>query len=317
MSIRVATTLLSIVIASCASIPKKSPTINAAIADDFLVSVCASTEDAHRFADDWLKHEKSNWNYYASIYYTDATFTNERSEIAKRYSGLKSEVCKYTRAFLETAPDVINRASVRVEQLMGVRPSLPIYFAVALQETDGRGDSYNGRDILALNARHDSFQRLTGLQVTIAHELIHATQTEIQGETQLNPIVRALYREGGAVFGVQQLYPEIGEGAWGLKMEDRELARKMIPQGAAELLAEIESSSPSTSLLRKFFQGGVRESGYPPKMGYVVGSEIYARLAKTMGAQKAVRISPQEFRSKALDILNELKSGHSPSKARE
>ncbi len=292
-------------LSGCATFPTPTSKIKPELANDFLKTVCSSGEQT--FSKSWLDHETKHWDFYKSLYYNDSQFLDERTTLANRYAQAKVQVCKFTRAFVEIAPSVIKVSTERVASLMNVRPRLPIYFAVALQETDGRGDVYKDEDILVLNARHDTFQRLTGLQVTVAHELVHDTQTTLQGNYKMPPVLRALYREGGAVFAIQQLYPEIGEGAWGLNANDQEKARKALAPASKALLETLDDMSAKPAM-RRFFQGGISDPMFPPKMGYVVGSEIYHRISRKIGTQAAVRISPVLFAKEAKEILSDLAS---------
>ena len=99
---------------------------------------------------------------------------------------------------------------------MGVEPKVPVAFSAALQWTNANVRTWRGADILNLNARHESFRLVGDLVATVAHELIHDAQARLHDDESLPPVLRTLYREGAAVFGVSLLFPKMGDAALGM-----------------------------------------------------------------------------------------------------
>ncbi|MCB9652735.1 MAG: hypothetical protein H6729_01200 [Deltaproteobacteria bacterium] len=301
-----------------ASATSRSPAASNEIVDlasEFLSTACQAPPGAD-FAKAWLAYEDRHRRFFDAIYYTTEAYRAERVTLAEALGPRRDEVCGQVRAFLVTAPGTIERLRARVTDLLGHAPRSPIYFAVALQGADGRADIFDNQQVLALNARHDTFARTTCLAVTLAHELIHDVQTAAATpgvDQSLSPVARALYREGGAVFGVQRLFPEIGARALGLRPEQVERADVVAPQAAQELLRLIRAPDldlnldldPGAEALQRFFNGGYADPLYPPKMGYYLGNKIYRALAERLGAA-ASRVSASAFLTEADAYLADL-----------
>ncbi len=278
------------------------------LASEFLTTACRAAPGAE-FARAWLAYEDRHRAFFDAIYYDSDEARAERTTLAEELGPRRDEMCGHVRSFLVAAPGTIAALRGRVGELMGRAPESPVYFASALQWTDGRAETFEGRDVLALNARHETFARTSGLTVTIAHELIHdAQKAAMRGEDeQLAPIARALFSEGAAVYGVQLLFPEIGSRALGLRPEQIERAEVVAPQAASEILTLLRAADGQPRL-RRFFHGGVADAVYPPKMGYYLGNAIFRSLARRQGDVPAARATPGVFLAEAETYLSEL--GH-------
>jgi hypothetical protein len=273
------------------------------LASEFLSTACRAAP-GKEFAEAWLAYEDRHQGFYETLYYGSTEDRSERRRLANEMAQRRDEMCGHVRSFLVAAPGTIDVLRGRVAELVGARPQGSIFFSVALQWTDGRADSFQGREVLALNARHDTFARTSGLAATVAHELIHDAQTiASRGEdAQLPSMARSLYREGAAVFGVQLLFPELGNRALGLRPEQVERAEIVAPQAAAEVLGLLRRPDAGRDL-RRFFQGGYADECYPPKMGYYLGGRIFQDIAEKEGTRTAIRTGPKAFLERAESIL--------------
>ncbi|MEZ4742899.1 MAG: DUF2268 domain-containing putative Zn-dependent protease [Bdellovibrionota bacterium] len=280
------------------------------IATDFIKNVCEQNKG--KFSIQWLNHEKRFWNFYNAIYYSSEITLKERESLAQNHEeNGKNKICKNARAFLIAGPAVVQALVPKIRELLGKSPSSKVYFASALQWTDGRGDKFNGKDIYALNIWHETFSRTTGLTVTIAHELIHNAHLELypQQRQKLNPLMLPLYREGLAVFAVTKLFPEISLGATGIKVNKRKNAVKLERDVAKEFVNDYKQSNFSEKTINKFFQGKKNEGTIPSKMGYYLGLRIFQELEKEYDTNFAIHISPENFEAKAINILTKLGKG--------
>lgn len=175
---------------------------------------------------------------------------------------------------------------------MGVEPKVPVAFSAALQWTNANVRTWRGADILNLNARHDSFRLVGDLVATVAHELIHDAQARLHDDESLPPVLRTLYREGAAVFGVSLLFPKMGDAALGMKAQHVEKAKQVTSEGAAALLAALDGDRAGG---RRFFQGGFTDPLLPPRMGYFLGLRGRRRRCawiRRLSALKPARRSP-------------------------
>lgn len=126
--------------------------------------------------------------------------------------------------------------------------------------TDGCGREFKGKDIYVFNARHETFSTTTGLTATVAHELVHSIHTGMFNDDRFgSPLSRSLYFEGAAVFVVQQLFPEIGDGAIGIRKEQLVTVYQSQAVVAKDLLA-IWNAPYTSAVSKKYFSGGVRIS---------------------------------------------------------
>ena len=274
--------------------PPRAETID--LASDFVATAC-NAPPGDDFARAWLAHEDRNWGLYSALYYRDAASRAERAQLAQELGPRRDEMCGHTRAFLAAAPQVLSAMRPRVAALMGRAPVNAVAFTAALQWTDGNVRAVDGREVLALNARHETFAQPDGLTGTIAHELIHDAQEALYGDSDdiLSPVALTLFREGAAVFGVLTIFPQLGDRATNMKPADIDTARSVLPRAAADLLAGIRASDRQA--VRRFFQGGVVDAVYPPRTGYLVALDVYRALGAARGAENALRIAPAEFRS--------------------
>jgi hypothetical protein len=285
------------------------------LASDFLSTACRERPGV-AFAEAWLAHEDRHREIYDAFYYDSPESRSERRRLATALGPRRDEMCSNVRSFLVAAPGTIDALRGRVADLLGARPRAQVYFAVALQWTDGRAATFHGRDVLVLNARHDTFARTSGLVANLAHELIHNAQAIANDGriADLPPLARSLYTEGAAVFGVQALFPELGATrALSFRPEQLERAEMVAPQAAAEVLrllgAGVAFSSPEFG---RFFRGGYVDDSYPPRMGYYLGARIFQIVAEKDGTRAAVRMGPTTFREQAQSILSSI-SRESPA----
>lgn len=273
-------------------------------AGDFLNTACQKPT-GNDFATAWLTYEKKYWHFLSQTFYSGPSYVQERIKLARELGSRRDEMCKHTRAFLFVAPDIIQKSSRQVADLMGQIPSSKIYLVSALQWTDGGGRTFDGEDVYVLNARHDTYAKTTGLVSTIVHELVHSAQAVKfrDEEKALPPIVKNLYREGAAVFAVTLFFPELGYGATGIKQDQIEIAKKNLGLAARELLHIYEKLDPAPKTIKRFFEGGFISEDIPSKMGYLVSLEIYKQIALKTSPQLAVQISPSEFMAQSKSIL--------------
>jgi hypothetical protein len=266
------------------------------LASEFLATACR-TAPGPDFARAWLAYEDRHRRFYDAMYYESQEARDARSKLAEELGPRRDEMCGHVRAFLLSAPGTLAMLRPRVAELLGQVPRAPVYFAVALQWTDGRAAVLDGQKILVLNARHQEFSSTGGLAMLVAHELIHDAQSSarVPGEEPLSPLANALYSEGGAVFGVQLLFPEAPERAYTMRPDYQvERAAMMTPLAARDLLAELRAADARLAL-RRFFEGGYPDVVLPPRSGYYVGCEIYRSFSQRIGAAAAVRTSPAAF----------------------
>jgi hypothetical protein len=198
----------------------------------------------------------------------------------------------------------------QVSRLMGVVPEAPLVFTAALQWTDGNTQTVGGRDVVALNARHDSLSSLAAVAQLVSHELIHAAQEQrVQGrDSQLPEVEKALYREGAAVYGTLLLFPERGDRVLMLQKGTLEKALPLLPRAAAEVRSSLRAPA-ALHPGRRFFQGGFSDPEFPPRIGYLVAMRVYQRLGERMGTEAAIRIEPGEFDRVVDGVLGELAGG--------
>ena len=71
-----------------------------------------------------------------------------------------------------------------------------------------------------------------------AHEQLYPNQRK-----EISPLLIPLYREGLAVYAVTKLFPEIGDGATGIKKSERKKANKSIPIVSKELIENIRKKT--------------------------------------------------------------------------
>ncbi|MFT3842262.1 MAG: hypothetical protein QM723_35055 [Myxococcaceae bacterium] len=280
----------------CAS-QKQAATVD--LASEFLSTACRAPAGPE-FGDAWLAYEDRHQAFYDAIYYGSADAKAERKQLAAELGPRRDEMCGHARVFLMVAPEMVAAMRARVAGLVGTAPEAQVYFSAALQWTDGRREAFEGREVLVLNARHDTFARTSGLAATVAHELLHDAQTRANhgADEQLPPLARSLYREGFAVFAVQQLFPELKDRAIGLKPEQLEAAQVAAPAAATELLRLLHTPDAGPNQ-RRFFQGGVVDEKFPPKMGYYLGDRVFQAIAAQRGVATAIRIGPAELLERA------------------
>lgn len=303
--------------AACATAPIPAAPHEPAIVDltsDFLRTACIEPTGV-RFGQAWLAYEKRHWALFERIYYRWDWAIADRDQLAVELGPRRDEMCLHARTFMITAPAIIRSMRGEVTKLMGSEPLAAVYLPAALQWTDGRADAYDGQEIIVLNTRHDTFARTTGLVTTIAHELIHDAQSRVANDEALPPVARSLYREGAAVFGVQQILPGLGRRALGMKSADRDRATSVATIAAKVLLENLETTDVEDGLMRRFFSGGIQDPQLPPKMGYYLGNEIYTRIGAELGVVGAVRIRPDAFIVHARRVLSDIAARPNPPEA--
>lgn len=288
--------------------PAEPPAAIRDLASEFLSGPCAASSP-EAFAAAWLAYEERHWPVYQALYHRSADSRAERGTLAAELAPRQREMCGHVRAFLAVAPGVIAPLRERVAGLLGVRPTAEVLFTVPLQWTDGRADELDGREVIALSARHDTFASTAGLAATVAHELAHDAQTLQFDDRGLSRVARALYREGRAVFAVQQLFPELGGRALGLDAAQLVAAEAATPAAAAALLPLLADPDAPPEAARRFFQGGVGAEGLPPRMGYVLGARVFADIARGTDAGRALATSPEAFQARAAGVLARLSGG--------
>lgn len=284
------------------------PQMNSTIAQDFLDTVCV--DSAANFGEAWLKHESKHWEFYRTTYYQTEEATKLREKTVTELGSRKSDVCKNVRTFLMVAPPLMGRMAQVVADLTGHQPSLPLFFASALDWTDGCGSNFGGEKIYVLNARHDTYMRTTGLAATVVHELIHSAmypqeESWRKRTATRNLIAESLYHEGIAVYGTQIVMPEVGFGATGLKADELIFAEKTQVDVAKKILA-LWSEPVSDDVLSQYFSGGWEGKAHPRKMGYYLGLKIFKQIEAEIGQKSTIRIKPQEFFAKAKNILEQM-----------
>lgn len=275
--------------------------------DDFVSTVCdQQTPDS--FIEAWDQHEKSNWEFYSSVYYGGKADLSERDSLKLDMKDRRVEICKNARAFRSIGRQVVLMAARDVAQLTGFEPQVPIYFSAAIQQTDGNSAEYKGQRIYVLNGRHDTYARTPGMVATITHELIHGSFARrfAVRETGLKPIQNGLYWEGAAVFGVTTLYPEIGDGATGINKEDLKLVPQFEKRIAKEILSHWDKPNVGQKIRERFFSGRKPADGSPRKMGYYFGLRIFQRLAKVHGLRGALSAEPTQFENVSRQYLTEV-----------
>lgn len=296
----------------CATISRDDSTalkIDPSMGEDFVNSVCPA-KTGPEFKTAWLRHEEKYWEFYRPIYYGDPDLEKDRNRLVQEFEGRQIEFCKNARTFLVVAPSLLKVLAVKANDLMGARPDLPFFISAPLQWTDGRGDLYRDQHVYALNAWHDTFARTTGLAVTLLHELVHAAHSSRypNQRQELSPFLLGLYREGAAVFAVQQVFPEVGDKATGLSDDQLKLAKLVAEKAAKEALTRADASTPDTKEINRFFRGGWKDATLPPKMGYFLGNEIFRRISRDSSPKAALQISPKEFAERARKKLAEIAS---------
>ncbi len=260
-------------------------------ATEFLETACKAPPGPE-FGREWLDYEKRHWGFYQRIYYREKEWAAQRPVLAKELSGRRDELCGHTRVFMTVAPAVVAKMRPRVADLMGAEPDAVVAFAAALQWTDGRTATWSGRDLIVLNARHDTFARVRGLVATITHELIHSARDR-RYPTTLPMLLDKLYREGGAVFGVQVLLPEIGDRAVGMRPEHRKAAPDSV-RAVATAMQPLLDRDLGWRDVAPWFMGGWR-GAHPPKMGYYLGMKIFRDMADRTSEREAAQASPEQF----------------------
>jgi hypothetical protein len=272
---------------------------NVDLASEFLSTACRATPGPD-FARAWLAYEDRHRRFYDAMYYESQEAREDRSRLAEELGPRRDEVCGHVRAFLVSAPGSIAVLRPRVAELLGQAPRARVYFAAALQWTDGKAAVLEGQRVLVLNARHPELSSTNGLAMLVAHELIHDAQSaaRVPGDESLSPLAYALYSEGGATFGVQLLFPETTERAYMMRPDELERAAMMTPLAARDLLAQLRGADTRLAL-RRFFEGGYPDVVLPPRSGYYLGCEIYRSLSERIGAVAAIRTSPTVFLAQA------------------
>ncbi len=257
---------------------------------DFLARVCPEPA-GEPFAHAWLEHERRHPRVYEALY-AAADDPAGRASAASSRGGERDTLCKQARILAAAAPALAAGLRPTVRRLMGTEPRAALLLAVPVAGNDGGLPVLDGRRVMALNAGAETYTRLSGTVVTIAHELVHDAQRARWGDelARLPAMSSALYAEGGAVFAMTILFPELGERATGLP---------------AEVLAELDRAATAAELLTRlhgdddgrWFRGG------RDKLGYLMGLEIYRELGRTRGAEATLRMAPADFLRAARTIL--------------
>lgn len=260
---------------------------------DFLRSACVA-DAGEPFARAWLAHEQRAWASYGALYYPDGGA--DRAAAAAALGARRDEVCKQARAFAVATPAILRAVQPTVTRLAGAPPRARIVLAAPLVGNDARTFVLDGQVVLALNATAETYARLNGAVVTLTHELLHAAQKARWAReiAALPPVAASLYSEGHAVYAMTLVYPETGERATGLSAE--KVAAIDLRAGAADVLAHLDDAERPA----RFFSGGDN------KLGYVVGLEVFRRLARRDGEDAALHVSPARFAGEARRILAEL-----------
>lgn len=271
------------------------------LAQDFLDTACAAPPQ--QFGAAWLAHEDRHWSVYRALYYRDGASEAERAQLARELGPRQAELCGHARAFVSVAPAVVASVRERIAALTGVTPRAQIVFTAALQWTDGNATALDDGPALALNARHDTFATTQQLAFTVAHELMHVAHDALDdGAGALPPVAEALYREGAAVFAVEQLFPEAGDAAAHLKRAELEQLKRA-PQAAAGAVLEALRSTKREDR-SSLFSGGQRRGALPPRAGYWVGLRLYRALAQSLGSPKAaLSLGRADFLARAQALL--------------
>lgn len=274
------------------------------LADEFLEKVGTARSD-ESFIHAWLAYEKRHWEIFGSLYYDSNEADQERVSLARELASDQSTICRNVQLFRATAPKIVEPMRHRVTELMGHSPDASVYFVVPLQWTDGVQGRIEGKNIIALNARHPNFQESEGVATIIGHEFIHAVQLRNYPFRGLNVIARSLYAEGGAVFGVRAMFPDLPEfRVIDFYQPQWEKARRASSQAAKELQPLLDGA-PTDSQFTRFFGGGEEDPVLPPRMGYYLGFKIYEAIAARRGTKEALNIEPQDFLRQAKQILRD------------
>ncbi|MFL5319489.1 MAG: hypothetical protein ACJ790_07510 [Myxococcaceae bacterium] len=267
-------------------------------ATPFLSEVCSKT-DPTEFAAAWLKFEESRWDVYGAFLYQQQSDRDERPKLAKELAEEQRErTCELTRRFVSRGDAAAREMRACVERITGTAPTAPLYFAPALQWTDGRADTVKGRDSIFFNARHDSFETAAGMSNAFAHELAHNALEIRFHDAALSPMLKALYREGSATYVAELCTPS--EKRY-VNHDPLHPDRQKVMAVAAKDLLDGLSSKEWAPIGPRFFRGGMKDPVLPPRMGYTLGYEIFKRNQGVC--------APEQFEEVARKQLAEIAAG--------
>lgn len=285
--------LVGVLVALVAGCAARRGAVVVDLTADFLRGPCAATDRAG-FARAWLEHERRAWRDYGALYYPDGGAGREDAAAAR--AERREEVCKQVRAFSVAAPPLVAALLPVVARYAGAPPAGRVVLAVPLAGSDGNTFVVDGQVVVALNAAAETYARLNGAVVTITHELLHSAQKARWGRelAALPPVAASLYSEGHAVYAMTLAYPETGVRATGLTPE--KLAAIDLRAAAADVLANLDAAERPA----RFFSGGEH------KLGYVVGLELFRRLARRDGERAALDVSPTRFIAESRRLLADM-----------
>lgn len=274
----------AIAVALAAGCATAAPPAVVDLARPFLDGPCAAASD-DAFVAGWSAYQAGHAEL-GKLYPSSATPD----------AGRRLEVCKRVRAVAIAAPAIVETLRPRVAALLGALPDSPLLLAVPVEGNDGGYRELEDGPVVAIHAGHETYDRTGGLVVTLAHELVHDAQHAARGAAAaaLSATARKLFYEGGAVFAMTVMFPEVGERATGLSEEKVAAVRAGEAETARAMLA--------------VWGGGAADDGWfsGTKLGYVVGLDVYRAIAQRRGAEAALRIQPKDFAQEARVELERL-----------
>jgi hypothetical protein len=242
-----ASVVLAFFLAGCASASPKVAVVD--LATPFVVEVCP--KEAYAFASEWLEFERRHWDVYGTLLYRESSDAAERESLAMELAPNRVRVCDLTRTFMTRLPKDARTIPARVARAVGEAPVATIYFAPALQWTDGRADTIRNEPAIFLNARHDSFADPSDAENLLAHELAHTAIERRWDDSHLPKLERALYREGSAMFVAESIAPSTRHS---MKRDPLHPDRHaLLGRAAREMLTAIDTNDQAAG--DKFFRG--------------------------------------------------------------
>jgi hypothetical protein len=165
---------------------------------------------------------------------------------------------------------------------------------VGLGTSNGWVSEFRGRPTLFLAV--EQIPDTAAPRILAAHELAHAVQLPLPEATWSDegPLGQWIYSEGFATALTAELMPEYGlaKHLWFGGGYDDWLAEcvRVLPAAQAAILADLESEDDEVAGRYLYLN---RESPFPHRIGYLVGTQLVQDLRRTYGWPELARWSPE------------------------
>lgn len=191
-----------------------------------------------------------------------------------------------------------------------------VYFLNSLGGFDGATRTINGATALLFGV--DMIAYVYGdaadPQPLFHHELFHIYHSQFADAEGANRLYRKLWEEGLATYVSKALNPSaVGVTLFGLPSTMPERAQAMLPQLAAELRRDLDSTSREA--YARFFFGNNDQAAVPSRSGYYVGYLVAEQIARGRELRDLARMTGLDLRTaidNALRLLENAQGAPSP-----